>query len=56
MPAEARIRELDAKHARLETAISEELKHPAADTLQLSKLKKQKLRIKEEIEALRHRA
>lgn len=53
MAAEARIRELDAKHARLETAISEERKHPAADNLHLMKLKKQKLRIKEEIETLK---
>lgn len=55
MAAEARIRELDARHEELETRIEQELKHPSADTLQVVALKRQKLRIKEEIEQLRHR-
>ena len=55
MAAEARIRELDARHEQLETRIEEELKHPSADTLQVATLKRQKLRIKEEIEQLRRR-
>lgn len=55
MPAEARIRELDQRHTQLESRIENELKHPSADTLQLAELKKQKLRLKEEIESLRRR-
>lgn len=56
MPTKARIRELNARHQKLETRIEEELKHPAADTLQLARLKRQKLRLKEEIESLRQNA
>lgn len=55
MPTEARIRELDQRHTQLETRIEQELKHPSADTLHLGELKKQKLRIKEQIESLRRR-
>lgn len=55
MPTEARIRELDARHHQLEGRIEEELKHPSADTLQLATLKRQKLKLKEEIETLRRR-
>lgn len=53
MPTEARIRELDSRHHRLESRIEQELKHPSADTLHLATLKRQKLRLKEEIEILR---
>ncbi|TGY89268.1 DUF465 domain-containing protein [Marinicauda algicola] len=56
MPTEARIRELNARHHQLEARIEEELKHPSADTLQLARLKRQKLRLKEEIESLRRNA
>lgn len=55
MPAEARIRELDHRHMQLESRIEAELKHPSADTLHLAELKRQKLRLKEEIENLRRR-
>ena len=53
MATEARIRELDARHTQLDTRIEEALKSPASDTLQIATLKKQKLRLKEEIERLR---
>jgi hypothetical protein len=53
MPIEARIRELDARHTRLDVEIDEVTKHPSADSLELARLKKEKLRLKEEIEALR---
>jgi hypothetical protein len=53
MPIEARIRELDARHTRLGAEIDEVTKHPSADSLELARLKKEKLRLKEEIEALR---
>ncbi|MEO1038612.1 MAG: DUF465 domain-containing protein [Pseudomonadota bacterium] len=55
MATEARIRELDARHAHLERRIEEELKRPTCDDLELSTLKKQKLRLKEQIETLRSR-
>ena len=52
MPTASRIRELNARHSKLEARIEEELKHPSADTLLLAKLKREKLRLKEEIAAL----
>jgi hypothetical protein len=55
MATEARIKELDARHNQLDARIEETLKHPSADTLQLATLKKQKLKLKEEIERLRRR-
>ena len=55
MPTEARIRELDARHHKLDARIEEERKHPSADTLQLAALKKEKLHLKEQIEKLRSR-
>lgn len=55
MAAEARIRELDARHHALDAQIAEALKSPASDTLQVAALKKRKLKLKEEIEQLRRR-
>ncbi|MGF1462757.1 MAG: YdcH family protein [Maricaulaceae bacterium] len=55
MSLDARIRELDARHRSLDLAIRDELKRPGGDSLQLSDLKRKKLRIKEELEALRSR-
>jgi hypothetical protein len=56
MAIEARIRELDLRHQTLERAIQDEAKRPAADALRLKELKRQKLRLKEEMETLRTRA
>ncbi len=53
MALEARIRELGSRHQSLEQAIQDELKRPSADDLRLKELKRQKLRLKEEIENLR---
>ena len=53
MPIAARIRELDARHTRLDAKIDEVFKHPSADSLEVARMKKEKLRLKEEIEALR---
>jgi len=55
MATEARIRQLDERHHALDERIEEALKHPSSDTLQVAALKKQKLKIKEEIEQLRQR-
>jgi len=53
MPIEARIRELDARHTRLDSQLDELKKHSSADTLEVARLKKEKLRLKEQIESLR---
>jgi hypothetical protein len=53
MAIEARIRELDVRHQNLERAIQDELSRPASDSMRLHDLKRQKLRLKEELETLR---
>jgi hypothetical protein len=53
MSLDARIRELNERHKRLETEISNEQKHPAGDAWRLAELKRKKLRIKDEIAQLR---
>jgi len=53
MAIEARIRELDFRHRSLEKAIEDEAARPAADAMRLSELKRQKLRLKEQMESLR---
>jgi hypothetical protein len=55
MAIEARIRELGQRHQTLERAIEDEMSRPAADELRLQELKRQKLRLKEELESLRTR-
>lgn len=45
--------ELSEKHRLLEMKIQEELAHPSADDLQINRMKKEKLRIKEEMTKLR---
>jgi hypothetical protein len=53
MAIEARIRELDARHQTLDREIEEEMKHPGSDDIRVRELKRQKLRLKEQLEALR---
>ena len=53
MALEARIRELGSRHQSLEQAILDEMRRPSFDDLRLRELKRQKLRLKEEIETLR---
>jgi len=55
MAVEARIRELGSRHQSLEAEIEEELRRPSYDDMRLKELKRQKLRLKEEMEALRNR-
>jgi hypothetical protein len=45
--------ELSEKHRLLEMRIQEELARPSADDLQISQMKKEKLRIKDEMAKLR---
>ncbi len=56
MAVEARIRELGSRHQSLERMIEEETNRPAADAIKLKELKRKKLKLKEEIEALGARA
>lgn len=55
MAIEAHIRELSQRHQVLERAIEDEMSRPAADALRVTELKRQKLRLKEEMEALKKR-
>ncbi len=52
MALEAHLAELTEKHRKVDDALHRELQHPSADDLTLTDLKKQKLRLKEEIERL----
>ena len=54
MGLESHIQELSDKHHKLDEQIQEELHRPHPDDLMISELKKRKLRLKEEIERLRH--
>ena len=54
MDADARVADLSSKHADLERAIDEEIQRPMPDSLLVSQLKRQKLRIKDEIFRLQH--
>ena len=52
MTIEDRVETLKAKHARLEHEIDEEIHRPLPDTVHLTELKREKLRIKEEIQRI----
>ncbi len=53
MAIEQRLRELDARHRELDFIIENEARHPSSDDMQLAAMKRQKLKLKEEIESLR---
>ncbi|HEY7899675.1 MAG TPA: DUF465 domain-containing protein [Caulobacteraceae bacterium] len=53
MAIEARIRELGLRHETLERAIEDEAGRPAGDDFRVMELKRQKLKLKEELESLR---
>lgn len=55
MSIDARIRELDRRHRSLETELRDALAHPSSEDSAIRDIKRRKLRIKEEIEALRSR-
>ncbi|RMD63357.1 MAG: DUF465 domain-containing protein [Alphaproteobacteria bacterium] len=52
MTADERLDSLRHKHADLERAIEEEIHRPLPDELRLTQLKREKLRIKDEIAQL----
>jgi hypothetical protein len=53
MSLESRIDSLKTRHARLERSIAEEDLRPMPDSDTLSRLKREKLRLKEEMERMR---
>lgn len=56
MAIEQRLRELDARHRDLDIIIKTEAQHPSVDAARLTAMKRQKLRIKEQIEQIRQSA
>ncbi len=52
MTMEDRVESLKAKHARLEQEIDSEIHRPLPDSAHLTELKRQKLKLKEEIARL----
>lgn len=53
MPLDARIASLEERHAVLERRIFEEDRRPRPDEIELAKMKREKLRLKEEMERLK---
>ena len=53
MAIDGRIRELGTRHQTLERTIEEEIRRPSADSSRIAHLKRQKLRLKEQIESLK---
>ena len=53
MALQGHMQELSEKHKRLKELIEAELTHPDWDEVRVSALKKEKLRIKDELERLR---
>ena len=53
MALHGHIQELSEKHKRLQELIETEMSHPDWDEVRIAALKKEKLRIKDELERLR---
>ena len=53
MALQGHIQELSEKHKKLEALIEDEMAHPDWNEYRVAALKKQKLRIKDELERLR---
>ena len=53
MALEAHLAELSEKHRKLKVAVEQELQRPSFDPVRISELKKEKLRIKDQIERLK---
>lgn len=54
MALSSHLQELKRKHQVLSDAVEEAQRAPASDDLEIADMKKQKLRLKEEIERLSH--
>jgi hypothetical protein len=55
MAIEQRLRELDTRHRDLDIIIKNEAQRPSVDPARLTAMKRQKLKLKEEIETIRQR-
>ena len=53
MALDAHVAELTDKHRALEKQIENEMARPSSDDLEITKLKREKLRIKDELERLK---
>lgn len=53
MSLQAHIRELEAKREELKNRIAELMAHPSVDDLEIARLKREKLHLKDEIERLK---
>ena len=53
MALEAHIAELSEKHRKLKIALEEEMQHPSHDPIRIAEMKKEKLRIKDQIQRLK---
>jgi hypothetical protein len=53
MAIEQRLRELDARHRDLDVIIKNEAQRPSVDPARLTAMKRQKLKLKEQIETIR---
>ena len=54
MALDAHLAELSEKHRTLDQKIEEEQGRPTSDALKIADLKRQKLRLKDEMERLKH--
>ena len=54
MSVQQHLESLAERHRKLDDLISEELTHPFYDASRVTELKRRKLKLKEEIERLRH--
>lgn len=53
MSMQSHLAELERRHAVLERQIESALHHPSTDSLELTDMKRQKLKLKDEIERIR---
>lgn len=53
MTIEAHIETLEKKHGALEQELHSAMLHPSTDDIQIAELKRQKLKVKDQIERLR---
>ena len=53
MSLENHLQELTTRHRKLDEVLKQEQKRPSSDTLKMTRLKREKLKLKEEIQSLR---
>ncbi|MEM8935442.1 MAG: DUF465 domain-containing protein [Pseudomonadota bacterium] len=53
MALDAHLRTLNERHDELEAALAAEIKHPAFDETRVTEIKREKLRIKDQLEEIR---